>query len=46
MKLFRKQERDPAQDEAFAYRLSAITHRTRGTIDPYGRAPDADAVAA
>ena len=46
MKLFKKQERDPVQDEAFAYRLNAITHRTRGASDPFGRAPDADAIAA
>ncbi|HVH37292.1 MAG TPA: hypothetical protein VM757_01740 [Sphingomicrobium sp.] len=46
MKLFKKEDRDPIQEQAFAYRLSTLTHRTKGALDPYGRATDTDAVAA
>ena len=46
MKLFKKEERDPIAEQAFAYRLSTLTHRTRGAVDPYGRGADSDAVAA
>ena len=46
MKLFKKEDRDPVQEEAFAYRLSSLTHRTKGALDPYGRATDPDSIAA
>lgn len=46
MKLFKKEERDPAEDQAFAYRLSTVTHRTRTAVDPYGRDREPDPVAA
>jgi hypothetical protein len=46
MKLFRKEERDPVVDEAFAHRLGALTQRTRGAVDPYGRQQDPDPIAA
>ena len=46
MKLFKKEERDPVQEQAFAYRLSTLTHRTKGALDPYGRAQDPDPIAA
>ena len=46
MKLFKREEREPVRDDAFAYRLGAITNRTKSAVDPYARAPDPDAVAA
>ena len=46
MKLFRKEDRDPVVDEAFAHRLGALTQRTRGALDPYGRAQEPDPLAA
>ena len=35
MKLFKKEERDPVVDEAFAHRLAAIAGRTKSMSDPY-----------
>ena len=46
MKYFKKEERDPFADEAFAQRLAAIAGRTKGAIDPYARPPEAAPVAA
>jgi hypothetical protein len=46
MKLFKKEEREPVRDEAFAYRLGAITHRTKSSVDPYGRHDGPDPIAA
>lgn len=46
MKLFKKEERDPIEEQAFAYRLSTLTHRTKTAADPYGRAQEPDPIAA
>jgi len=46
MKLFRKADREPVYDEAFAQRLGALTHRTKGAADPYARGQDPDPIAA
>jgi len=35
MKLFKKEERDPFAEEAFAQRLAAIAGRTKTLSDPY-----------
>ena len=46
MKLFKKEERDPFAEQAFAQRLGALTNRTRGSADPYARHQDPDPIAA
>ena len=45
MKLFKKEDRDPVAEQAFAYRLSTLAHRTKSASDPY-RAQDPDPIAA
>ena len=45
MKFFKREERDPFAEEAFAVRLGALTNRTKGTADPY-RLHDQGSVAA
>jgi len=39
MKLFKKEERDPFVEEAFANRLAAIAGRTKSLSDPYRQEP-------
>jgi len=39
MKLFKKEERDPFAEEAFANRLAAIAGRTKTSSDPYRQDP-------
>jgi hypothetical protein len=46
MKFFKKEERDPFAEEAFAQRLGALTNRTKGAADPYATQPGAGAIAA
>ena len=46
MKYFRKEERDPFAEEAFAQRLAAIAGRTKGASDPYAPPQDTAPVAA
>ena len=43
MKLFKKEERDPFAEEAFANRLAAIAGRTKTLSDPYRQDPSAAA---
>ena len=46
MKYFRKEERDPFADEAFAQRLAAIAGLTKGATDPYSQPQDPAPIAA
>ena len=46
MKYFRKEERDPFAEEAFAQRLAAIAGRTKDASDPYARPQESAPVAA
>ncbi|HET7708285.1 MAG TPA: hypothetical protein VFK50_01985 [Sphingomicrobium sp.] len=46
MKLFKKEERDPIAEQALAYRLSVLANRAKSSLDPYGRNPDSDPIAA
>jgi hypothetical protein len=39
MKLFKKEERDPFVEEAFAQRLAAVAGRTKSISDPYRQDP-------
>ena len=46
MKLFKKEERDPFAEEAFANRLAALASRTKGAADPYAIPQDQAPIAA